>query len=109
MCAAHLIAIREWLPALDVVGDQTPDLAVGIPVQKIEWTQVRSYCSQSSQALLCGPGRRPLVRQDDLLGPIGEAHPGQQPGSREHRAVLIKLMTVDVDHRRGVSAQRARF
>ena len=52
MCAAHLIAIREWLPALGVVGDQTPDLAVGIPVQKIEWTQVRSYCSQSSQALL---------------------------------------------------------
>ena len=80
VCAAHLIAIREWLPALDIVGDQTPDLAVGIPVQKIEWTQVRSYCSQSSQALLSGPGRRPLVRQDDLLGPIGEAHPGQQPG-----------------------------
>ncbi len=109
MCSAHLIPVLEWLPALGVIGDQIPDLAVGIPVQEIEWTQVRSHRPKSIQALLSGTARRPLVRQDDPLGPIGQAHSGQQPGSRDRRAVLIELMTVDVDHRRGVSAQSTLF
>src|SRR5919112_5957276 len=105
MYAVHLVLGLEWLPVLGRLGDEIPDLAIRIPVQEIEWTQVRLHCPKSVQPLLSGTARRPLVWQDNTLGPIGQAHSSQQPGSRDRRAVLIEPMMVDVDHRRGVSAQ----
>ena len=62
MGSAHLIPVLEWLPAIGVIGDQLPDLTVGIPVQEIERTQVRPYRPKSIEALLSGTARRPLVR-----------------------------------------------
>ena len=74
MYTAHLVLGLEWPPALGGFGDEIPDPAIRIPVQEIEWTQVRLHCPKSIQALLSGTARRLLVRQDNTLGPIGQAH-----------------------------------
>ena len=67
MGSSHLIPCLEQLPAAGMIGDQTPDLAVGIPVQKIEWAQVRLHRPQPTEALLSRAARRALVRQDHPL------------------------------------------
>src|SRR5215217_5664118 len=98
MRPSHLIPVLEQLPTAGIVGDQTPDFAVGIPVQKIERAQVRLHRSQPAQSLLSWTASRPLVRQDDPLRPIGQAYPGQHPGSANRGALQIEPVMMKVDH-----------
>jgi hypothetical protein len=62
MGSAHLVLVLEGLSAFGVIGDQLRNLAVGIPVQEIEWTQVGSDCPESTEAFLSGTARCLLVR-----------------------------------------------
>jgi len=105
MGSSHLIPIFQELPAAGVIGDRTSDLATSIPVQEIERTQVRLYRPQPIQALLSRTGRRPLVRQDNPLSPIGQAYPGQQPCPSDRGSPLVEPVTMNVDHRRSVSVE----
>jgi hypothetical protein len=109
MGSAHLITIVESLPAIGGTGCKISNLAVGIPEQEIEWAQVRVYGPKSIEAFLSGTARRPLVRQDDSLGPIGQSHAGEQPGSGNHFAAATEFMLVDVNRGYRVATQYALF
>ena len=83
MNAPHVVGFRRFNGDRRGVRDEVAKRSVRVAIEEIERAQVGAHRAQATQPLLPGSRGRPLVRQDDALLPIAQAHASEDAGPRD--------------------------